>query len=77
MGQYSYHIPSLLFKRTTFVKKDVWISVQRKPTIPWFDNFYRRNFRLESGNENRSVVYTCVQLVQSYTWTDPLKPFFS
>ena len=62
MGQCSYHVPSFVVQGATACTS-LWQTLEGKPAVLWFDNFYRRNFRPVPGNENRSLNCTAGAII--------------
>ena len=62
MGQCSYHVPSFGVQGATACTS-LWQTLEGKPAVLWFDNFYRRNFRPVPGNENRSLNCTAGAII--------------
>ena len=62
MGQCSYNVPSFSVQGATACTS-LWQTLEGKPAVLWFDNFYRRNFRPVPGNENRSLNCTAGAII--------------
>ena len=63
MGQCSYNVASFAVQGATACTS-LWQTLEGKPAVLWFDNFYRRNFRPVPGNENRSLNCTAIILLK-------------
>ena len=62
MGQCSYNGPSFAVQGATACTS-LWQTLEGKPAVVWFDNFYRRNFRPVPGNENRPLNCTAGAII--------------